>query len=87
MAEYESLPVIETLDDYTHFYEQLKLMRAKSEVFYPRRFAMELAVWLRLAEYDRKVGLPECDMPLGDGKGGLVERSPVPDAWRGESAL
>ena len=51
-----------------------------SRGMYPERFAMEIAVLLRLHDYTRMLGLPDCLMPLGDGHGGLVERSPVPDA-------
>ncbi|MEM6890767.1 MAG: hypothetical protein AAF636_21930 [Pseudomonadota bacterium] len=83
LSEYDSIPAINTLDEYTHLHEQLKLMRARSVEFYPARFAMELAVLSRLHDYTRKLGLPDCLMPLGDGQGGLVERSPVPEEWVG----
>lgn len=80
-SEYDSIPAINTLDEYAHLHEQLKLMRARSGEFYPERFAMEIAVLSRLHEYTRMLGLPDCLMPLGDGKGGLVEQSLVPDEW------
>ena len=81
LAEYESLPVVKTLDDYGHFYDQLKAMRARSTEYIPARFAMEFALLLRLNEYDEKIGMPPCEMPLGNGNGGLVDFSPVPAAW------
>ncbi|MEO1346424.1 MAG: hypothetical protein AAFV74_19965 [Pseudomonadota bacterium] len=81
LSEYDSIPAINTLDEYAHLHEQLKLMRARSGEFYPARFAMEIAVLSRLHDYTRLLGLPDCLMPLGDGKGGLVKWSPVPVEW------
>ena len=83
-SEYDSIPAINTLDEYAHLHEQLKLMRARSGEFYPERFAMEIAVLSRLHDYTRMLGLPDCLMPLGDGNGGIVKWSPVPDEWMGD---
>ncbi|MEM6890900.1 MAG: hypothetical protein AAF636_22605 [Pseudomonadota bacterium] len=82
-SEYDSIPAINRLDEYAHLHEQLKLMRARSGEFYPERFAMEIAVLSRLHDYTRALGLPDCLMPRGDGKGGLVKWSAVPDDWMG----
>ena len=45
---------------------------------------MEIAVLSRLHDYTRMLGLPDCLMPLGDGNGGIVKWSPVPDEWMGD---
>lgn len=52
---------------------------------YPERFATEWAVLSRLQDYARMLGLLDCFVQLGGGKGGLVERSPVPEEWMGDA--
>ena len=79
--ELADMPQIERLDEYIHFLDQLKVMRVRSAEYIPARFAMEFALLLRLNEYDEKIGMPPCEMPLGNGSGGLVDFSPVPAAW------
>lgn len=80
--EFQSLPVIETLDEYIHFKAELETMRARSngEVI-PARFAMELALYIRLCDYESALGLPVECMPQADGNGGVRYPSPIPDEW------
>ncbi|MBY5987091.1 hypothetical protein [Roseovarius atlanticus] len=82
VREFADLPEIMRLDECAHFHCQLKVMRARGGPHIRERFFLEMAVLLRLHEYDGKLGLPLCEMPLGDGLGGLVEVSPVPEEWR-----
>ena len=82
VRECQDVPEITRLDEYAHFYDQLKAMRARGGPYIRERFLMEVAVLLRLHEYEGKLGMPPCEMPLADGSGGLVEVSPVPEEWR-----
>lgn len=85
-AELAGIPEIATLDDYSHYFEQLKHMRARNTGEYVEgRFAMEMAVHLRLMEWEERVGLPYCTMPKSDGRGGLVAPSPIPPDWLREA--
>ena len=77
-SELATVPEIRFLDDYIHLQEQLKAMRARSQPFIPGRFAMEMAVYLRLLEYDEKIGLPMSIMPRADGQGGVCPEDIVP---------
>lgn len=82
VREFADLPEIMRLDEYAHFHSQLKIMRARGGPHIRERFFLEMAVLLRLHEYEGKLGLPLCEMPLGDGLGGLVEVSAIPEEWR-----
>lgn len=70
-----SLPLISRVNEYLHFHEQLREMRKRSKKFIRVRFAMEMAVLLRLREYEFGNGLPLCQMPPSGG-----HRRPVQDA-------
>lgn len=86
--EYDTLPEIRRLDEYIHFEEQLGQMRARSATrkHHHTNFAMELAVYLRLIDYSDVLGLPVPQMPHGDGQGGLIETTAVPQEWLGDKA-
>jgi len=63
-ADFLTLPEIRYLDDYMHFEEQLRRMRARNDGrFVIERFSLESALLMRLNEYDEKVGLPLLEMP------------------------
>lgn len=80
--EFQSLPAIETLDEYIHFKAELETMRARSNgEMIPARFAMELALYIRLCDYEAGLGLPVGCMPQADGNGGVSYPSPIPDEW------
>ena len=80
--EYEGLPVITDLGVYIHFVEQLERMRAtQPEEFNPDVLAMQLAVLIRINEYDRRIGMPEYEMPpSGDKKNG-AKREVTQGPW------
>lgn len=80
--ELAALPRITRLDEYMHFREQLEQMRARSIEFNPARFAMEMAVYSILMEYEESLGLPTRDMPKPDGKGGVEPEAVVPEDWK-----
>ncbi len=81
-GEYHSLPIIRTLDDYAHFKTELETMRARSDGdMIPARFAMELALYIRLCDHETALGLPAGFMPKADGKGGVTYPSPIPEEW------
>lgn len=82
VREFADLPEIMRLDEYAHFHSQLKIMRARGGPHIRERFFLEMAVLLRLHEYEGKLGMPLCEMPLSDGLGGLVEVSAIPEEWR-----
>ena len=56
--------LIQTLDEYIHYEEQLKRLRIQGgEEYYPNKFAIQLAVYFRLTEYDDCIGMPWAEMP------------------------
>lgn len=73
--EYDNLPTIILLDDYIHWERQLKELRSQSSrAFSELAFAMQLAVLLRLQEYDERVGLPLSEMPAANELNGTEKR-------------
>lgn len=67
-AEYEAVPPITRLDEYIHLEEQLKQLRIQGGgKFQLHAFAIQMAVFMRLREYDEKLGLPLSIMPRPDG--------------------
>lgn len=81
LEHYASLPVIERLDEYIHFRTQLKAMRARSTELNAARFAMEMGLYFRLADYEARIGVPQGAMPLPDGEGGVVPETAIPVGW------
>lgn len=81
LHHYRSLPIINRLDEYEHFREQLKMMRALSTAFNAARFAMEMGLFCRLADYEKRIGMPRGLMPKPDGKGGIEPEKVVPEEW------
>lgn len=85
IREIQALPKITFLDEYMHFRTQLEEMRARYIEFDPARFAIEMAVYSILMEYEEGLGLPARVMPKPDGKGGIEPEVVVLNEWLSES--
>ena len=81
LHHYRCLPIIDRLDEYQHFKEQLRTMRALSSEFNAARIAMEMGLFCRLADYEKRIGMPRGLMPQSDGKGGIEPEAVVPEDW------
>ena len=68
-GELATIPRIRFLDDYIHLEAELARMRSNSHTkLVLQRLAMELAVLLRLQEYDEALGLPPSIMPSASNR-------------------
>ncbi|WP_299847723.1 hypothetical protein [uncultured Roseovarius sp.] len=83
--ERDALLAITRLDEYMHFREQLEQMRARGGEFNLARFALEIAVYSVLMDYEESLGLPTRDIPKPDGKGGIEPETVVPEEWKANS--
>lgn len=55
--------------------------RALSSEFNAARFAMEMGLYCRLADYEQRLGMPRGLMPKPDGKGGIEPEAVMPEEW------